>query len=175
MSFDARVVALGEALRAEGVAIGTSELNDAFAALEQVPWTVPADFREALAATLAKSPDDRRVFDLVFDRFMFRAAEAGALAREVREAHEDGLTGGERIELDNLREQLLTRFGAVYAGRKNESSRCSLRDEFANDRVDITVGPEAELQRSADVEVAWPCAYDRHHPLVRFAADPRTC
>ena len=37
MSFDARILQLGEALRTEGVAIGTSELNDAFAALEQVP------------------------------------------------------------------------------------------------------------------------------------------
>ena len=108
MSFDAQVVALGEALRAEGVAIGTSELNDAFAALEQVPWTAPRDFREALAATLAKSPEDRRIFDLVFDRFVFRAAEAQAVSRDVREAGDaDAMTGGERIELDNLREQLL--------------------------------------------------------------------
>ena len=105
--FDAQVIALGEALRAEGVAIGTSELNDAFAALEQVPWTAPYAFREALAATLAKSPEDRRIFDLVFDRFVFRAAEAQAVSRDVREADEDGVTGGERIELDNLREQLL--------------------------------------------------------------------
>jgi uncharacterized protein len=108
VSFDAQVIALGEALRAEGVAIGTSELNDAFAALEQVPWTAPRDFREALAATLAKSPEDRRIFDLVFDRFVFRAAEAQAVSRDVREAGDaDAMTGGERIELDNLREQLL--------------------------------------------------------------------
>lgn len=108
MSFDARILQLGEALRAEGVAIGTSELNDAFAALEAVPWTAGADFRAALAATLAKSPEDRRVFDLVFERFIFRAAEAQALRHEIREGdQQDGITGGERIELDNLREQLL--------------------------------------------------------------------
>jgi uncharacterized protein with von Willebrand factor type A (vWA) domain len=107
VTFDARILQLGEALRAEGVAIGTSELNDAFAALDEVPWTAPRDFRAALAATLAKSPEDRRVFDLVFDRFFFRAAEAQALRHEVREGGEDGITGGERIELDNLREQLL--------------------------------------------------------------------
>lgn len=109
--FDARIVELGEALRAEGVALGTSELNDAFAALAEVPWTAPADFRGALAATLAKSPEDRRIFDLVFERFFFRAAEAEALRHDVREGaageDEDGITGGERIELDNLREQLL--------------------------------------------------------------------
>jgi uncharacterized protein len=107
VTFDARILELGEALRAEGVAIGTSELNDAFAALEQVPWDVPGDFRGALSATLAKSPEDRRIFDLVFERFFFRAAEAQALRHEVREGGEDGITGGERIELDNLREQLL--------------------------------------------------------------------
>jgi uncharacterized protein with von Willebrand factor type A (vWA) domain len=107
VTFDARILELGEALRAEGVAIGTSELNDAFAALEQVPWEVPGDFRAALSATLAKSPEDRRVFDLVFERFFFRAAEQQALRHEVREGGEDGITGGERIELDNLREQLL--------------------------------------------------------------------
>jgi len=113
VTFDAQVVQLGEALRAEGVAIGTSELNDAFAALAEVPWAIPDDFREALAATLAKSPEDRRIFDLVFERFFFRATEAAALRQGVREGgmlgaeEEDGITGGERIELDNLREQLL--------------------------------------------------------------------
>jgi uncharacterized protein len=107
VTFDARILRFGEALRAEGVAIGTSELNDSFAALAEVPWTEPEDFRAALASTLAKSPEDRRVFDLVFDRFFFRAAEAQAIRHEVRETGEDGITGGDRIELDNLREQLL--------------------------------------------------------------------
>jgi uncharacterized protein with von Willebrand factor type A (vWA) domain len=120
--FDARVVEFGEALRSEGVAIGTSELNDAFGALAAVPWTRQPDFRAALAATLAKSPEDRRIFDLVFERHFFRAAEDAALRRGVREggageeadgASEDGLTDGERIDLDNLREQVLQ---AIRAG-----------------------------------------------------------
>jgi uncharacterized protein with von Willebrand factor type A (vWA) domain len=112
--FDARIVELGEALRAEGVAVGTSELNDAFGALAAVSWTRPADFREALAATLAKSPEDRRVFDLVFERFVFRATEEGALQQGIREAEGDGdaPAGGlaedaQRIDLDALREQVL--------------------------------------------------------------------
>jgi uncharacterized protein with von Willebrand factor type A (vWA) domain len=110
LSFPAHVIEFAELLRAEGVAVGTSELNDAFAALAEVQWTEPVGFREALAATLAKSPEDRRVFDLVFDRYFFRAAEAAALRHEVREgdaASEDGITGGERIDFDNLREQVL--------------------------------------------------------------------
>jgi uncharacterized protein with von Willebrand factor type A (vWA) domain len=109
VSFDARILQLGEALRAEGVAIGTSELNDAFAALEAVRWTAPGDFRAALAATLAKSPEDRRIFDLVFERYFFRAAEAEALRHDVREGHAGETAAGaaDRIELEDLREQLL--------------------------------------------------------------------
>jgi uncharacterized protein len=115
MTFPAHVLRFAEELRTEGVAIGTSELNDAFAALGEVEWTEAGPFREALAATLAKSPEDRRVFDLVFDRFFFRAAEGEALRQGVREAsavtegdeEQDGITGGERIDFENLREQVL--------------------------------------------------------------------
>jgi uncharacterized protein len=111
--FQARVVEFAEALRAEHVAIGTSELLDAFAALGEVTWTEPGPFREALAATLAKSQEDRRVFELIFDRFFFRAAEAEAVRQGVREsggeAGEDPEAPGaaDRIDLDDLREQLL--------------------------------------------------------------------
>jgi uncharacterized protein with von Willebrand factor type A (vWA) domain len=113
MTFPAHVLRFAEELRAEGVAIGTSELNDAFAALGEIEWTAKTGFREALAATLAKSPEDRRVFDLVFDRFFFRAAEGEALRQGVREAggasdDDDGaMAGGERIDFDQLREQVL--------------------------------------------------------------------
>ncbi len=37
--FDAELLAFAEELREEGMALGTSELLDAFAAIEQVPWT----------------------------------------------------------------------------------------------------------------------------------------
>jgi uncharacterized protein len=105
----AGVVDFAEALRAEGLAVGTSELLDAFAALGEVSWTEEAPFREALAATLAKSPEDRRVFELVFDRYFFRAAETAAIREGIREggAQGDGITGGEQIDYDNLREQIL--------------------------------------------------------------------
>src|SRR6185436_13682608 len=55
--FTPRVLEFADALRREGVAIGTSEILDSLAALEQVAWTEPEPFREALAATLAKSPE----------------------------------------------------------------------------------------------------------------------
>ncbi len=100
-----------EELRGEGVAVGTSEILDAFAALEHVPWTSQADFREALAATIAKSQEDRRVFELLFDRYFFRAAEAEAVLRQISERGEgaqDGQEGGasERLDMDELREQI---------------------------------------------------------------------
>ena len=120
MSLPSGVVAFAEELRAEGLAVGTSELLDAFGALGEVSWTEESAFRETLAATLAKSPEDRRVFDLVFERFFFRAAEAAAMEQGVREGpagpgseDEDGITGGEQIDYDNLREQLLQ---AIRAG-----------------------------------------------------------
>lgn len=69
-------------LRDEGMNVGTSELLDAFDALGEVDWTRRGDFREALATTIAKSQEDRHLFELVFERFFFRAAEAEALAQQ---------------------------------------------------------------------------------------------
>ena len=118
--FQARVVEFAEALRAEHVAVGTSELLDAFAALGEVGWTEQGPFREALAATLAKSQEDRRVFELIFDRYFFRAVEAEAVRQGVREGaggggedDRDGASAGERIDVDELREQLMR---AIRAG-----------------------------------------------------------
>ena len=103
-SFDGQLLAFAEDLREEGVAIGTSEMLDAFDALQEVPWTDREDFKEALAATLAKSPEDRRVFELVFERFFFRAAEAEATRQQISEGQ--GLQGAEDIDLDTLRRQI---------------------------------------------------------------------
>ena len=138
--FDAQVIEFADALRREGMAVGTSELLDAFAALRKVSWRDPVVFREAMAATLAKSPDDRRVFELVFERFFFRAVEAEALRRGIREAagehDEDGITGGEQLDFDALRQQVveairdrneaamrdLARLAIAAFGRRGEGS-----------------------------------------------------
>ena len=102
----ARILEFGEELRGEGVAVGTSELLDAFAVLAEIEWTEREDFREALAATLAKSQEDRRVFELVFERFFFRAVELAATREGVRE--EDLAMLGElsEDELDALRAEI---------------------------------------------------------------------
>jgi uncharacterized protein with von Willebrand factor type A (vWA) domain len=111
-----KLLAFCEELRSEGVAVGTSEILDAFAALEQVPWTAQEDFREALASTIAKSQEDRRVFELLFDRYFFRAAEAEAVEREISEGEQRG-EGGERLDIEQLREQIRQ---AIIEGNEGE-------------------------------------------------------
>jgi uncharacterized protein len=101
----AKLLGFCEELRSEGVAVGTSEILDAFAALDEVAWTSRDDFREALATTIAKSQEDRRLFELLFERWFFRTAEAEAIERGIEEQgqrHE----GGERLDLDQLQEQI---------------------------------------------------------------------
>ena len=115
-SMAAQLLSLGEQLRAEGVAVGTSELLDAFAVLREIPWTSQGDFREALAATLAKSQEDRHTFELVFDRFFFRAVEIASVRAGVER---DGAgTLGELTEagLDALRRQIAAALLAAASG-----------------------------------------------------------
>jgi uncharacterized protein with von Willebrand factor type A (vWA) domain len=119
--FDGQLLLFAEDLRDEGLKVGTSEILDSFDALQHVPWTKQADFKEALAATLAKSPEDRRVFDLVFERFFFRAAEAEAARRGVTEGGATGDQAGDNeINLDTLRQQI--------AAALRDGSDAALRD-----------------------------------------------
>jgi hypothetical protein len=112
----AKLLGFCEELRREGVAVGTSEILDAFAALEQVPWTSQDDFREALATTIAKSQEDRRLFELLFERWFFRAAEAEAIERGIDETAQRQ-EGGDRLDIDELREQVRQ---AILEGDENE-------------------------------------------------------
>jgi len=126
----ARVLELGEELRREGVALGTSELLDAFSVLEEVHWTDPEDFRESLACTLAKSPEDRRIFELVFERFFFRATELAAVQQGVREDGSADGEGGERasveIDLDTLREQIAAALRDGSEGAMRDLARLAI-------------------------------------------------
>ncbi|MGO9247210.1 MAG: VWA domain-containing protein [Solirubrobacteraceae bacterium] len=129
--FAARVLELGEELRREGVAVGTSELLDALAVLGEIGWTEQADFREALAATLAKSQEDRRVFELVFDRFMFRAVELAALDEDIREqddATESPAGDGGGLDLEELTDEQLEALRAQIAAALRDGSEGAMRD-----------------------------------------------
>jgi len=116
----ARILELGEELRREGVSVGTSEMLDAFAVLEQVSWVSQEDFREALAATLAKSQEDRRVFELVFERFFFRAVEIAAGREGVREL--------DLAELDELSDEELDALRAQIAAAIRDGAEGAMRD-----------------------------------------------
>jgi uncharacterized protein with von Willebrand factor type A (vWA) domain len=116
----ARILELGEELRREGVAIGTSEILDAFDVLGEISWTSKEDFREALAATLAKSQEDRRVFELVFDRFFFRQVEVAA--------QREGVSEDEFVALDELSEDELEALRAQIAAALRDGSEGAMRD-----------------------------------------------
>ena len=113
--FPAGVVEFAENLRAEGLAVGTSELLDAFAALGEVeldrgagvPRGAGRDAREVAGGPARVRPRLRAL--LLPRRRGGRDApgrpRAGRAGR--RGEDEDGITGGEQIDFDNLREQLM--------------------------------------------------------------------
>jgi uncharacterized protein len=109
-----RLLEFADELRREGVAVGTSELLDAFEALDAVSWTSRSDFHSALAATLAKSQEDRHVLDVLFERFFFRAVEREAIEQGLRE---ERFSGADGLDLDALRERIRE---AVRAGNDGE-------------------------------------------------------
>ncbi|MDQ2622400.1 MAG: VWA domain-containing protein [Actinomycetota bacterium] len=125
-----QVLAFCEGLRGEGVAIGTSEIQDAFRALEIVPWTSPVDFREALATTVAKSPKDREIFDLVFERFFFRATEAAAIEHEAGDgtgqASRLSETNRDALDTEALAEAIRDAIEAGDESAMNELARLAI-------------------------------------------------
>jgi len=173
----AKLLGFCEELRSEGVAVGTSEILDAFAALEQVPWTSRDDFREALATTIAKSQEDRRLFELLFERWFFRAAEAEAIERGVEETAQRQ-EGGERLDIDELREQVrqailegdenemrdLARLSIAAFGRQGEGSGVVGVDV---QRIRRTLGLSAGTQAPAEDGAAEQVPIDRDQ-LNRF-------
>jgi uncharacterized protein with von Willebrand factor type A (vWA) domain len=118
-----RLLEFADELRREGVAVGTSELLDAFHALDAVSWTSREDFREALAATLAKSQEDRHVLDVLFDRYFFRAPEREAVERGLKE---ERFEGAESLDLDALREQIRSAIRGGSDGEMRDLARLAI-------------------------------------------------
>src|SRR5919206_2432004 len=118
-----RLLEFADELRNEGVSVGTSELLDAFQALDAVSWTDQEDFREALAATLAKSQEDRHVLDVLFDRFFFRAVEREALEQGLAE---ERFRGAEELDLDALRERIREAIRAGSDGEMRDLARLAI-------------------------------------------------
>jgi uncharacterized protein len=163
-----RLLEFADELRREGVAVGTSELLDAFEALGAVSWASREDFREALAATLAKSQEDRHVLDVLFDRFFFQAVEREAVERGLRE---ERFQGGEELDLEALRERIreairagsdgemrdLARLAIAAFGRQGEGSGVIGVDV---QRIRRTLGLKGE---KAGAELPNPDAVPREH------------
>src|SRR5215217_6331768 len=118
-----RLLEFADELRTEGVAVGTSELLDAFNALDAVSWTSLEDFREALATTLAKSQEDRHVLDVLFDRFFFRAVEREAIEQGLRE---ERFQGGEELDLEALRDRIREAIRAGSDGEMRDLARLAI-------------------------------------------------
>jgi uncharacterized protein with von Willebrand factor type A (vWA) domain len=164
-----RLLEFADELRREGVAVGTSELLDAMHALDAVSWTSRRDFQEALAATLAKSQEDRHVLDVLFDRFFFRAVEREAVERGLTEGR---FEGGADLDLDALRERIraairagsdgemrdLARLAIAAFGRQGEGSGVVGVDV---QRIRRTLGLKAEKAEKAGAELPEPEAVPR--------------
>ena len=146
-----QLVRFCEELREEGVKVGTAELLDAFGALGQVSWTEREDFREALAATLAKSQEDRRVFELMFDRFFFRAVEAQAVERGLKETR---FQGGERIDLDDLRRQIEAAIRQGNDGEMSDLARLAVAAFGGQGESSGVIGVDVQrIRRTLDLRV----------------------
>jgi len=144
----ARLLELGEQLRAEGVAVGTSELLDAFGVLREIPWTAQSEFREALAATLAKSQDDRRVFELVFDRFFFRAVELASVREGVEQSDPTaGLDELSETELDALRRQIAAALRDGAEGAMRDFARMAIATFGRQERGSGVIGVDVQRIR----------------------------
>jgi uncharacterized protein with von Willebrand factor type A (vWA) domain len=164
--FAPRIIAFCEELRGEGVSVGTAEILDAFEALEAVPWTDPADFREALAATIAKSQEDRRVFELLFDRYFFRAAEAEALEQGIREDRR--YEGGERLDLDQLREAIRQAIAQGSDGDMRDAARLAIAAFGRQGEGSGVVGVDVQrIRRTLGLQVGGPDPQDGEPRLER--------
>src|SRR5262249_32792625 len=77
------------------------------------------------AATLAKSQEDRRIFDLVFDRFFFRAAELAAVREGVTEGGGIDAAGAE-LNLETLRQEIARALREGDEGRMRDLARLAI-------------------------------------------------
>ena len=159
LGFSARLLELADALRGEGMAVGTSELLDAFSALQHVSWTSQEDFREALAATLAKSQEDRRVFELVFERFFFRAVEKEAVDRGLTDKRYEG---GERLDMDQLRERIAEVVREGSDGEMRDAARLAIAAFGRQGEGSGVIGVDVQrIRRSLDLKGETPYPAER--------------
>jgi len=178
VTIDRTLLELGDELRSEGVAIGTSELLDAFAVLGEIDWRERDRFQQALSATLAKSPEDRRVFDLVFERFFFRASEAAAIEVGIGELGSSGAGGSEgspgEIDLEELRAQIAQALADGDDARMRDLARLAMAALGRGSDDSGVVGIDVQRMRRllglrTDPQPAYPEDDPRHDGLPQDA------
>ena len=132
----AHLLEFGEELRGEGVAVGTSELLDAFEVAARGAVDRGRGLPRGRSRRRSRSrQEDRRIFDLVFDRFFFRAAELAAVREGVGEGGGIDAAGAELTsrrcarrspralrEGDEGRMRDLARLAIAAFGRQGEGS-----------------------------------------------------
>src|SRR5207244_12631600 len=76
--------------------------------------------------TLAKSQEDRRVFELVFERFFFRATEIAAARQGITEQDAPSLGELSEEELDTLRAQIAEALRQGSEGAMRDLARMAI-------------------------------------------------
>ncbi len=180
-----RVVEFCDELRKEGVSVGTSEMLDAFDAVAAVDWSTPVHFREALAATVAKSQQDRHVFELVFERFFFRVAEAEQTRHPEAEEQAQSRAGdagkgmrtagqahGSQIDPDTLRQAIIEAIDAGDSDALRDLARLAIAALGAGDASGV-IGVDVQrirrtLQLRAQDLPSGPDGRDQRDGLREF-------
>ncbi|MDG9717287.1 VWA domain-containing protein [Streptomyces sp. DH24] len=110
-----RLTSLVGALRAHGVRVGTGETVDAARAVTALGLADRELLREGLAATLLHTPDQRRVFDPVFDLYFPRGVGGPdgepAGREELRDRLAAALADDDRALLERLAAEAVDGFG----------------------------------------------------------------
>ena len=142
--------------------------------LGEISWTSQEDFREALAATLAKSQEDRRVFELVFERFFFRAVEIAAAREGVTEQSLAELGELTDAELDALREQIAAALRDQDEGAMRDLARMAIAAFARRQEGSGVIGVDVQRIRRAlglraEPQPELPPEDPRHEGLPRDA------
>lgn len=125
-----RLVALTHALRAHGVPVGTSEGIDAALAAQVLGFADRERLRAGLASALTGSPDERAIFDPLFDLFFPIAVGVRSVAdRDLLTELSTALAQGD--SLDQLAVDAVTQHGRVGSGWSAQQTLERLRPERA--------------------------------------------
>ena len=117
----AKLLAFCEELRSEGVAVGTSEILDAFAALDQVPWTVAGGLPRGAGGDDRQVPGGpARLRAALRPLLLPRRRGRGGAARPRRAGEGRALRGGERT-----RHRRAARRGPRRRSSRATTARCA--------------------------------------------------